>query len=139
MSKVTIQDLDDFTKGYLECALWSSTAVNDRGELGESLSESYEIEDFHEEALQIAVEDCKDFQESNAKDLEAYYEAIRTSDGNSPQSWAGHDFWLTRNGHGAGFWDRGLGDLGIRLSSAARVYGSWNILPGDDGYLYFLG
>jgi hypothetical protein len=40
----------------------------------------------------------------------------------SPES-VGHDFWLTRNGHGAGFWDRGLGELGERLSAAARVYG----------------
>jgi hypothetical protein len=24
----------------------------------------------------------------------------------------GHDFWLTRNRHGAGFWDRGYGKLG---------------------------
>lgn len=35
-----------------------------------------------------------------------------------------HDFILTRNHHGAGFWDRGLGDVGRRLTDAAQAYGS---------------
>lgn len=35
----------------------------------------------------------------------------------------GHDFILTRNGHGAGFWDRGHGEAGNRLSEAAKAYG----------------
>lgn len=37
---------------------------------------------------------------------------------------AGHDLWLTRSGHGTGFWDRGLGELGDRLTEAAKSYGS---------------
>ena len=36
----------------------------------------------------------------------------------------GGDFYLTRNGHGAGFWDRGYGDVGKQLTEAAKVYGS---------------
>lgn len=36
---------------------------------------------------------------------------------------AGHDFWLTRNRHGAGYWDRGLGNLGKRLTESAHGYG----------------
>lgn len=36
----------------------------------------------------------------------------------------GGDFHLTRNRHGAGFWDRGYGEVGERLSDAARAYGS---------------
>jgi hypothetical protein len=39
---------------------------------------------------------------------------------------AGHDFALTRNGNGAGFWDRGYGDVGQRLTEAAHVYGESN-------------
>lgn len=31
----------------------------------------------------------------------------------------GHDLYLTSNHHGAGFWDRGLGELGDRLTEAA--------------------
>jgi hypothetical protein len=34
----------------------------------------------------------------------------------------GHDFILTANGHGTGFWDRGLGSRGDRLTEATRGY-----------------
>ena len=36
----------------------------------------------------------------------------------------GHDFILTANGHGAGFWDRGLGARGDRLTENCKPYGS---------------
>lgn len=35
----------------------------------------------------------------------------------------GHDFSLTRNHHGAGFWDRGLGALGDWLTRCAQSFG----------------
>lgn len=38
-----------------------------------------------------------------------------------------HDYWLTRNHHGAGFWDRGLGDLGDRLTEAAQQDGDYHV------------
>lgn len=34
----------------------------------------------------------------------------------------GQDFWLTRDGHGPGFWDRGR-ERGDRLTAAAKMYG----------------
>ena len=34
----------------------------------------------------------------------------------------GHDFILTANHHGVGFWDRGLGEIGDRLTEATRGY-----------------
>ena len=34
----------------------------------------------------------------------------------------GHDFWLTSQGHGAGFWDRGLGDLGDKLTDTVQGF-----------------
>jgi hypothetical protein len=37
-------------------------------------------------------------------------------------SQTGHDFILTANDHGCGFWDRGLGELGDRLTEATRGY-----------------
>jgi hypothetical protein len=35
----------------------------------------------------------------------------------------GHDFYLTRNHHGAGFWDRGLGEMGETLTNLSHPYG----------------
>lgn len=34
-----------------------------------------------------------------------------------PECALGHDLWLTTHGHGTGFWDRDLGELGDQLSS----------------------
>lgn len=42
-----------------------------------------------------------------------------------------HDYWLTRNGHGAGFWDRGLGETGERMSSLARTDGEYYLYSND--------
>jgi hypothetical protein len=53
---------------------------------------------------------------------------------------AGHDFFLTRNGHGAGFWDRSFNDLsddiGQKLSDACEPYGGQGLYMGDDGRYY---
>ena len=34
---------------------------------------------------------------------------------------AGRDLWFSAGGHGVGYWDRGLGDLGDRLHAVARA------------------
>lgn len=44
----------------------------------------------------------------------------------------GHDFWLTSQGHGAGFWDRGLGEVGDALTDSANGYGDLVGLYLDD-------
>ena len=50
---------------------------------------------------------------------------------------AAHDFILTRNDHGAGFWD---GDWcapwGDRLTDLARSYGELHCYVGDDGRIH---
>lgn len=38
------------------------------------------------------------------------------------------DFHLSRQGHGAGFFDRGLGEIGDELQSRARAYGPLDVL-----------
>lgn len=50
-----------------------------------------------------------------------------------------HDFWLTRNGHGAGFWDRtelDADELGDRLTVLAKEFGAVDLYQGDDRLLY---
>lgn len=87
--------MDTFTEAYVECALWSST----EGEQGEILLDEHEG-DIAPEALAEMEQDCADFQTAMADTLAAWYVLGQTSE------CAGHDFWLTRNRHGAGFWDR---------------------------------
>jgi hypothetical protein len=118
-------DLDQFTKAYIEAALWSS---NDEStpEGGEPLENNYGPDDIAPETLKQIYDDCQEFQRENADDL---------AHGN-PQR-GGHDFWLTRNGHGAGFWDGDWpDDVGERLTDAAHRYGEVNLYVGDDGKIY---
>lgn len=55
---------------------------------------------------------------------------------------AAHDLWLTRNHHGAGFWDRpsevygGEANRDI-LDRCARSMGDRDLIQGDDDLLYF--
>lgn len=126
--------LDEFTQGYLVCALWSSNDNTDE-QGGEPLDANYDISDLALEAMQQAVEDCKAFQADNVLDLEEAYGLYSRND-TTPQAHAGVDFWLTRNGHGAGFWDGDLEDVGERLSEASRKCGEVNLYVGDDGKIY---
>lgn len=119
-------DLDAFTTAYLECALWSSNDNSDDSG-GNPLDDNYGLDDLSLETLQSAIDDCRSFQESEADDL---------AEAGLDDEQAGHDFWLTRNGHGAGFWDRGLGAVGDRLSKASKPYGSVDLYVGDDGKVY---
>lgn len=73
-----------------------------------------------------ATADCEAFQADNAEMLEGIED-----------SQAGHDFWLTRNRHGAGFWDRGLGDVGKALTEAAHAFGATDLYITDDGQVEF--
>lgn len=91
-----IEKLDTFTRAYIECALWSSTDQSDESG-GDPLDDNYSIHDISAKSLKEMVDDCRRFQENNALDLE-----LSTLD----EAQQGHDFWLTRNRHGAGFWDR---------------------------------
>jgi len=118
-------DCDTFTRAYIDCALWSSTDES-TPQGGEPFDANYTGTDLPAETIERMAADCARFQEVHADDLSL----ARSADYN------GHDFWLTRNGHGAGFWDRGLGEVGERLSLAARAFGESNLYIGDDGRIY---
>lgn len=73
--------MNDFTKAYIECLNWVA------GDNKKDLS----IYDF-----ESIIDDCNDFQ-NLAHDLMKGLDMKQ----------CGHDFYLTRNGHGSGFWKRG--------------------------------
>jgi hypothetical protein len=127
--------MDNFLRGYITCALWSSSTYDENGENGKSLDSDEFI--LSNEAHDRMREDCEDFFKHHEADLSEYCARITYDPSQGePEDYAGHDFWLTRNGHGAGFWDRGLGELGERLSEAAKAYGSVDLYPMQDGRIY---
>jgi hypothetical protein len=120
---------DDFMNAYYEGALWSSNDESDETG-GNPLDENYDIWDFTVEGLQKIISDCEKFVAMPGVD-----DAI---DGDYDQ--AGYDFWMTRNGHGVGFWE--VPDWpeksGKLLTAASKKMGEVWIYVGDNGKLYFL-
>lgn len=129
---VALAKHDGFTVGYFEAAEFTdchsdSPDLNDAGGFSDSLIAS-------------SVADCQRFQTENADDLVLYEELT-----GRPMDHAGHDFWLTRNGHGAGFWDRegvdGTDKAAViacltRLDGAAQAFGQIDLYAGDDNMIY---
>ena len=119
-----------FRRHYLACALWTA---ND-GENDEiQLDRYFSTDDISRDWRQQATRDCLSFYRDNA----ATWRAHGWSD-----EQAGHDFSLTRNGHGSGFWDRhfrgeyetGECPAGRALSDACKPYGesdltAWDMTP----------
>lgn len=95
-----------------DCREGGAHEVTDEEDHSECLDGDYDVMDIDGQTFEGFESDCLDFYQANADDL-AGMDAGQ----------AGHDFWLTRNGHGAGFWDRGLGELGDRLTAACKPYG----------------
>ena len=116
--------LDTFTEAYVTCALWLTDEEPKSGAWLQN--HPYTTENIDAESLARIVADCEQFQADNCADFTEYELAS-----------AGHDYFLTRNGHGAGFWD---GDwepeLGRKLTTYAARRGESSLYIGDDGRLY---
>ena len=121
--------VDAFFSAYLECALWSSTDESTEAG-GEPLDANYNPEDIPAPCRERLRAECVDF-------LAAHHETLEAGEWTPEQ--AGHDFWLTRNGHGAGFWDRGKGQIGQQLTDACKAYGTVDLYVGDDGQVWASG
>jgi hypothetical protein len=121
-----VTTLEAVQRGYVECAFWSSH--DDDGTPFERTDH-----ELSEEADASMRADCADF-----------LELLERENVNWSAVWGdeqlGHDFWLTRNGHGAGFWDRFWdcpeAEMGDRLTAIAKTYGESSLYVGDDGRLY---
>jgi hypothetical protein len=107
--------MDKFTRGMLTTALWStSDESDDLG--GEPLDQNYNVGDVNKKCLAGLVKDAEKFQRENADDLAAVPSDSET---------CGHDYWLTRNDHGAGYWDDDYPEpYATRLTEAAKRAGN---------------
>jgi len=137
---------DRFITAYIECALWASIEGPD----DTPMDRDYGLEDFAESTVQSIRLDCEQFIREQAEVLD-YVDS--TGEHGDTYAMAGHDFWLTRNGHGAGFWDgdwdiqlpagadggeSGLSDrlAGDVLTAATEKFSECDLYVGDDGRVY---
>ena len=110
-----------FLDAYIEAAFWTSYDDNEM-----PFDAVYRVGDLSGEAMDKMIEDCATFLAG--ADL---------PDDKLEQ--AGHDFCLTRNGHGAGFWDRPEiygEEKAQELSVLAKTFGVVDLYVGDDGRIY---
>lgn len=118
-------DLSTYLLQYLRTALWSTTDDD-----GNPLDRSYDISDFSIDSIKVAQSELDKFL-----DL-----ALPLIPEDSPFTWEDltHDFWLTRNRHGAGFWDGEYPEpLSTQLTNISHQFSEITVYVGDDGKLYF--
>ena len=125
-------DIDDMVDGYLECQLWAGLDYDNQVD-GEPVpyDENYDRSDISPEYVKHVRDELTEVVAQHPLAVRMYlrgsgrYYPVHTDERNEL---FGHDFYLTREGHGAGFWDRGLGELGDYLTGIAKSYGSADML-----------
>lgn len=123
-------DVDAMVDGYLACQLWAQYDMSRDEDNGNSptLDENYSREDIADEYVDAVREEFAALVAEHPLAVRMFLRVTgRTS---APELYEdangsfGHDFYLTREGHGAGFWDRGLGELGDYLTQISKWAGS---------------
>jgi len=114
-------DIDNIVNSYLETALWAE------GGDGHEL-DNKSIYDIDKNSVEKSKQDIMKFiqlaQQQAPEELTQY----------NAES-LGHNIWLSRNGHGAGFFD----DNNDQLQDIARDLKQADIYVGDDGKVYIGG
>ena len=139
------EGLDAFLDAYVEAALWSTNDESDESG-GEPLDANYGQDDLAPETLAKIRADCAAFLAHRLGGrLIAIAERLVSEGkwslpagvGCSIVEYAGHDLWLTRCGHGCGYWD---GDwpagIGEGLDKLAHEFGEVWLEVGDDGLIH---
>lgn len=123
-AEITDEQIKEAIDNYLQAALF--TATDEKEETLEGYGYAWS-----EAAQKLAREEVTDFVIQNAEDCKAFVDTGR------PWAQVGIDFSLTRNGHGAGFWDRGAGEVGQALTDAAHAWGGTTVYLNDNQELEF--
>lgn len=123
-----------FIRHYIVAALWSSCAED-----GTPLDSDYNPDDMSSDAMDRMTNDCISFMskigyisgDGAVKPLAKIDQIEQVA----------HDFWLTRNGHGAGFWDRPEvygQEQSDQLTAIAKTFGECDLYAGDDDKIYVM-
>lgn len=138
----TAKQIETITKHYLIAMLWTMPGDDECENPGDDIA----IEDLPPETIEEAKQDVIDFVDACGalfnQAMECYADGYgRHPDAGSAEAAFGHDFALTRNGHGCGFWDRdneGLPRvLGEALTKACQGFPERDLYIGDNWKAYF--
>lgn len=117
--QLAVMHNDTFTAAYVEAMFFTDGSQDD------DAMKDCDISDLSFELAAQIIKDCAIFSTAHAADIDGDYKR------------AGHDFWLTRNGHGAGFWDGDWDEaIGERMTATSKAFGEVSLTKGDDGLVY---
>lgn len=139
--------LTAFQFGYLTAALFSTNDQFDPNTGGDPLDANYTIDDIDPTCLDRLCLLCNSFETLVSSVIDAAYVKLAsrdhyrgTTEEQMKREQAGHDLWMTSNGHGCGFWD---GDWSkphaSYLTQVAKSVGSVDLYVGDDQKIYAAG
>ena len=111
-------NIDEILNSYIETAIWAE-------ESNENDLKGKTINDFNEESVANSKIEIYNFIKKAQQEA---LDELSTYDSNT----LGHNLWLSRNGHGAEFFD----DNNDKLQNLARSMKPVNIYLGDDGKIY---
>jgi hypothetical protein len=122
MEPITAFEVDQ----YLETVLWAESDNSDPNTGGDPLQDNFTVDDFTDAAREQARAELTAFWSEASRVLEMLERDGRGAPDAS--SWP-HDFWLNRNGHGTGFWDKKekYGDAAEALDVLAKRAGERNV------------
>ena len=117
---------ETFMEAYIEALMWSES--DDEGRYFEDKAE------ITDEALAAIEADCRAFYTAY---VDTWRGANRRASEYTDDELAGYHLALTRNRHGAGFWDGDWQEpAATALTEAARRWGPQGLYRGDDGKVY---
>ena len=138
----TKAQIETITKHYLIAMLW----VMPGNDASENPGDGIALQDLPRETIDAARHDVMRFVASCGILFDMAMACYDNGYGQHPDAGSaeaayGHDFALTRNGHGVGFWDRdseGLPRvLGEALTRVCKGFPARDLYIGDDGRAYF--
>lgn len=115
--------IEGFTAGYIQALLWCSVVVIE----GEWVNaDSMELSTAGADRCRA---DCLAFCNANSRLLDLATNNYSGYDATQ----AGHDFALTRNGHGSGYWDSNVIPKKVKegLTAAAQACGETHLYEND--------
>lgn len=138
----TTAQIDTITEHYLIALLWTMPADEECENPGDDIA----LCDLPPETIEAARHEVKLFVVACGTLFDMAMQCYDDGYGQHPDAGSaaaafGHDFALTRNGHGCGFWGRdseGLPRvLGEALTRVCEAFPSVDLYIGDDGKVYF--
>lgn len=140
----TKNQIETVARHYLVALLWTMPGDDNC----ENPGDAFYVDGLSDSVRETARTDCVEFIDLCEKSGGLFTKALdchsagygQHPDAGSAEAAFGHDYALTRNGHGCGFWDRASEGLPQELGDAITAlcrHKETNLYVGDDGAVYF--